>query len=296
MKVTINNKEYEFIKSSIEDNPYRESYFDLVKKVFGLDFTIWYKSGFCDDSFVTYTLFCDGAAVATAGVVVNDFVFEGNPKRFAQISTVATDPEYRGMGLSNFLVERVLDDWRENCDCIYLYANDSVTEFYPKFGFIPADEFMYSRPLTKTGGDFRKLNLSCQEDAALLAHKLEKPNPFSKLALVGGIGITMFHCFTFLRDSIYYIEEHDAVIIADQDEEEMFCYDVYANNDCRLEDLLGIIAEEGTVEVALGFTPKSSEGYTVTELEEGNSTLFVLEGKENIFAKGKVVLPFLSRA
>jgi len=57
-------------------------------------------------------------------------------------------------------METVLEEWKGNCDCIYLYANDSVVNFYPKFGFVSAYEYRYHVPTTKKDGVFRKLDMS----------------------------------------------------------------------------------------------------------------------------------------
>jgi len=147
-QVFINGKKYGFVANAIHDvDAVRESYFALVQKMFGLDFRPWYNSGFCRDVFVPYTLFDGDTAVASAGVVKNEFLWQGERKMYVQISTVATDPDYRGRGLSRWLMDYVLDEWRDNCDCIYLYANDSVVDFYPKFGFVPTHEHRYSLPV-----------------------------------------------------------------------------------------------------------------------------------------------------
>jgi len=296
MHVTINGQDYKFVPNAMQDEAARESYFRLVHSVFGLEFTPWYESGFSDDSFIPYTLFADNRAVASVGVVVNDFTWRNSPRRYVQISTVVTDPAYRKRGLSRWLTETALDEWREKCNCIYLYANDSVVEFYPKFGFIPAQEYTYSMPLTKRDGIFRKLDLGVQSDVELLIQKHRASNPFSLLAMDDDIGILMFHCVTFLRDYIYYIEKYDAVVIAAEEERELFCYDIYASAPSDISDLLGIIASEDTHAVTLGFTPKDGTGYTIEQAEEENTTFFVLEGKENILADHKVTFPFLSRA
>ncbi|MCL2377206.1 MAG: GNAT family N-acetyltransferase [Defluviitaleaceae bacterium] len=296
MQVTINGSVYDFVKSPIRDNLYREGYFNLIEKVFGLSFVPWYESGFCGDSFIPYTLFSDGAAVASVGVVINNFNFNGAPKRYIQISTVATDNEYRKQGLSRWLAETVLKEWKDSCDCIYLYANDSVAKFYPKFGFIPMDEHRYHMPISRKDGLYRKLDISNKRDVKLLVEMHTKSNPFSLLAIDRGVELMMFHCITFLYDNIYYLEEHDAIVIADHENNDMFCYDIYGKGHCNINDLLGIVAKDSTTDVTLGFTPKDARGYTIEKANEEDTTVFVLGGKEALLADKKITLPFLSRA
>jgi len=296
LKVTINENEYSFISNAIEDTRCRESYFSLVKKVFGLDFKPWYLSGFCRGSFIPYTLFDGDAAVSTVGVVINDFTWRDGTKKYIQISTVATDPDYRNQGLSRWLTETVLNEWKENCDSVYLYANDSVVDFYPKFGFIAVNEYRYQMPVEKTGGVFRKLDLSIREDVDLLIKKHKESNPFSLLAMDDDLEIMMFHCVSYLYDNIYYIEKYDAVVIAEQENRDMFCYDIFSGSYGVISDILGIIASEEICTVTLGFTPVDDTGYTVEKANEEDTTVFLLDGMENLFADHKITFPFLSRA
>jgi len=294
--ISINGIEYSFVSNAIREEKSRESYFSLVHEVFGLDFKPWYQSGFCDNCFVPYTLYFGNTAVSSVGIVINDFKWRNDTKRYIQISTVATNSKYRKQGLSRWLTETVLKEWQEKCDAIYLYANDSVVSFYPKFGFSPADEYRYHMPIRKRDGEFRKLDLSIKNDVDLLIKKHTESNPFSLFPMVEDVEIMMFHCINFLHDNIFYIEKYDTVVIAEQENHDMFCYDIYSNNHYDINDVLGIIASEDTCTVTLGFTPKEVTGYTVEKADEDNTTVFVLNGKENIFTDDKITLPFLSRA
>jgi len=293
---TINGCEYDFVKNPIKNNAYRESYFKLIKNVFGLDFIPWYESGFCGDSFIPYTLFSNGNAIASAGVVINNFDFNGTLKKYVQISTVVTSSDYRNRGLSKWLIETILTEWRDNSDCIYLYANDSVTSFYSKLGFVPASEYRYHMLLSKKSEACRKLDLLSKNDVRLLTEMYIKSNPYSLISTNKGIELMMFHCTSFLHDNIYYIPRYDAVVIAEHKRNNLFCYDIYGGGNCDISDLLGIVAQDNTTGAILGFTPKDASGFIITQANEKNTTVFVLEGKENPFADNKITLPFLSRA
>ena len=295
-KILINGKEYRFTSTAIKDKASRESYFDLAQKVFGLDFGPWYQSGFFNDSFIPYTLFDNGIAVSSVGVVINNFRWGGTTKKYAQISTVMTDPDYRMQGLSRWLTEKVIEEWKNKCDSIYLYANDSVAEFYPKFGFVPVDEYRYSLPVTKKDGQYRKLNLSVQSDVDLLIKKHKESNPFSLLATEDAAGIMMFHCITFLHDNIFYIEKYDAIVIAEQDGHGIFCHDIYSSGHADICDILGTIVFAEPCIATLGFTPKTPLGYTIKKANENDTILFVLDGMKNILAENKITFPFLTRA
>ncbi|GIO00553.1 hypothetical protein J5TS2_12210 [Brevibacillus halotolerans] len=46
-----------------------------------------------------------------------------------------THPDYRNKGLSGKLMHYIIDKYEKECDFIYLFANETVLDFYPKFGF-----------------------------------------------------------------------------------------------------------------------------------------------------------------
>ena len=296
LNILINRKEYQYISNSIKNEEFRESYFNLAHKVFGVNFRPWYQSGFCSESFIPYTLYTNGIAVSSVGVVLNNFKWGGKLKRYAQISTVMTESSHRMQGLGRWLLETVIEEWKKKCDAVYLYANDSVVDFYPMFGFMPVDEYRYSLSVTKRNGDFRKLDLSIQNDVDLLVKKHKESNRLSLLSMQDDVEIMMFHCITFLRDYIYYIEEYDAIVIAKQDGHEIFCYDIYSDGLNSISSMLSTIASTDSCTAMLGFTPKEASAYTVEKANEGNTTLFVLNGMENILTENKITLPFLSRA
>jgi predicted GNAT family N-acyltransferase len=49
---------------------------------------------------------------------------------------VTTHPDYRGKGLSARLVNKVLEEYENKYDYMYLFANESVLDFHLKFGLI----------------------------------------------------------------------------------------------------------------------------------------------------------------
>ena len=135
MKYNINSQNYDLVSDLIKETKTRKEYFAFAKNVFGLDFSIWYNSGFWGDKFVPYTLFDGDKAVASVGVSLSEIEWDGHIGRFTQLSTVMTEPSYRGKGLNQWLLKLVISKWKVKSDCIYLYATDSVVDYYPKFGF-----------------------------------------------------------------------------------------------------------------------------------------------------------------
>ena len=295
MKVIINGKEYNYISNAMQNEKVRKNYFEFINQAFGLDFTPWSQSGF-SGSFIPYTLFDGDAAVASVGIAISNFKWKDSLKKYAQISTVATGQAYRKKGLSRWLMTNVINEWKDKADSIYLYANDSVVDFYPKFGFEATNEYRYKLIAAKKQGNFRKLNIKDRDDVALLIRKYHESNPFSLIPTHENAEMMMFHCVTFLQENIYYIEQYDAVVIADYENDDLFCYDIFTNANCSIYDVLGVLVSNNTKTITLGFTPKFSDNYSIEKVCEEDTTLFVLHGKENLFCDNKITLPFLSRA
>lgn len=70
-------------------------------------------------------------------------------------------------------------------DGIYLYGNDTVLDLYPKFGFVTATEYQYTKQISAVPKNFAKLHMSSKENLYLLEQYYNKENMFdsSKMLL-----------------------------------------------------------------------------------------------------------------
>jgi predicted GNAT family N-acyltransferase len=295
MKCFIKGQEYTYINDILEDMVISMSYFQLAKQIFGLEFEKWYQPDHWDNRFIPYVIMHEDMVISGAAVCINDISWFEERKRYVQISTVMTLPEYRNNGLGRYLMEAVLNDWKDKCDAIYLLANDAVVNFYPQFGFEAFKEFQYSKPVSKSNGIYRKLDIDNPDDWHLLIEKYMLGNPFSALT-VENKSQFIFHCIRSFSKDVYYVDKYDAVAIFRFEGDNLTCYDIFTDGNFRLDDLLNIIATESTKVIYLGFTPKLKEGYIIEESREPDTHLFVLKGKENIFKDNQVMFPILSRA
>ncbi len=121
-----------FHKAYRNDEALRKSFNDLATLVFGINFEEWHQ-------------YVDGRKlIANVSVNVLDFVVNGEEKRAIQIGTVMTHPEYRNRGLSKRLMHKVLEAYENRYDFMYLFANQNVLDFYPKFGFKAVSDYPFS--------------------------------------------------------------------------------------------------------------------------------------------------------
>ena len=284
------------IDANVRLSPARESFLALSRQIFGLEFAPWDEKGYWTDRYRPYALVRDGQVVANASANIIDTRVDGVKKRYIQIGTVMCHPDFRGQGLMRRVMGALMADWQDRCDAMYLYGNDSVLEFYPKFGFSADREYIHSGAVTPCGGDFVPLDMDQPEGVALLRRLYAQGNPYSALPMLDNFGLIMFYCGFFLKRNVFYSPRHGVACVAEQEGDTLLLHDVFGASDAPLTQLIAQIAAPDTKRVTLGFTPLDEAPFTCAPLYEDDQTLFVLRGKENVFAQRHVRFPFLSHA
>lgn len=297
MNIEIKDKEYRFIYDYKEDGALRKSFNNLTNKIWGFDFEAWYQSGYWGDGCYLYSLMNGDQMVSHITVSVFDCVILGEKKTLVQLGTVMTDEEYRGEGLNRFLMEKVLDDWNDKCDFIYLFANESVLHFYPKFGFSAVNE--YEAVKTKFGSmtsPFRKLEIEDVADFNLLDRIGKKAVPMFDLSVVNNIGTIMFYCqaLEIFKDNLYYFSDLDAIAVAEYDEETLVVHDILSAKNVDVDIIVDSLKKEHTQNVHLRFVPHDSEKYELRDFKDEDLVLFVSTKAKSYFDENKLIFPTLS--
>lgn len=275
--ITIGGEAYTFVKSYRKEDSLRQSLNCLTKKTFGFDFERWYQAGLWSDKYRPYSLVHRDEIVANVSVNPIDFLVEDRLIPTIQIGTVMTDPAYRHRGLCRVLMDIVIKEYEESSELIYLYANDSVLNFYPKFGFQKAEEFIYTKSLVrkKSGYQVRKLNLRQEKDLALARNLVENTLPTAKYSMVGNPDLVMFYLTSFLLDNVCYIPELELLSVVEYEEGTLKLLDVFCPHSFDLEEVINALLTEDAMNVRLGFTPKDTEGFLCELLREEGTTFFV---------------------
>lgn len=245
----------------------------------------------------SYTLFKSEQAIANLSVNIMDFITDGKQQKYIQIGTIATDEEYRNKGLSRYLMERALEDWSNNSDFIYLYANNTVLDFYPKFGFKDVKEYEYFIDVDKdviVHSTFVKLNMDEQKNRDILYELINESRVFSRIAMRNA-DLVMFYCTSFMKDNVYYSKSLNTIVIARYNENKLHLFDIFSGSNIELEEVIDLLVNTGIKEVILGFTPLDSKGMKTRELI-GDDTLFIQNHHTGLFDNNKVMFPLLSHA
>lgn len=275
--VTINDEEYTLISDYREDARYRESLNRLVKKTYGFDFEAWYRKGYWTDSYRPYSLVHNNEIVSNVSVNPIDFLIGGSLHRTVQLGTVMTEEAYRNKGLSRVLMEYVIKEYENSCECIYLYANDSVLDFYPKFGFKKAEEYICTKQITKqpTAYAVRKIDMGNSYDRGLVKRLVKNTIPVSGYSMTGNPGLVMFYLISFMMNDIYYIKELDLAAVASYEGDNLFLTEVFCEHEFNLEEVVNSLAVKKETKVVLGFTPLNTNSYNEELLQEDGNSFFV---------------------
>lgn len=297
-KVLVNGKEYGFAKDFKDNALLRKSFNALTQKTYGFDFEQWYQNGYWGNSYMPYSLMDGEAIVANVSISIMDCSVLGENKKYVQIGTVMTDPAWRNQGLSRYLMERVMQEWKNECDMIYLFANDSVLDFYPKFGLAAVNEHQCSKAIENDNEamDAEKLDMSLENNRKLLVEKVSNSVAISKLSMLKNPGLIMFYCTSFMRGDVYCLEEQDAIAIAEFDGDTLCLQDVFSSSRVDLDKIIDSLASKKVKKVVLGFTPYETDGYCVNLLHEEDTTLFVMKDKTGLFKDNRLMFPVLSHA
>ena len=276
------------------DKQLRDSFNRLAEQTFGLNFEGWYQNGFWGDNYDPHSIVIDGEVVSNVSVNRTDLVFGGRRYHILQLGTVMTAPEYRGRGLNRAIMEYIEREYAD-ADGIYLFANDTVVDYYPRFGFRPGRE-MACRKAVIASDTCRAEQVLMDGPAAWdrLAAAMEKSTFREGCPMVGNPGLIFFYASQFMTDAVYHIPSLDAWVIAEQEGKSLTIHNIFADASVTVEDVAAAFA--GVEEICLGFAPENPEGWESAELQEEDTHFFVKGSVFAEFEESGLRIPSLSHA
>ncbi|WKK99868.1 GNAT family N-acetyltransferase [Paenibacillus amylolyticus] len=178
-------------------------FFELAVNTFEINFEDWYQQGYWGERYIPYSYVDGDQVIANVSVNILELIIHGEKKKAIQIGTVMTHPDYRGKGLSTRLMNKVLEEYDNKYDYMYLFANESVLDFYPKFGFKPVEEHLFSINYTAKKSpepaNIRKINVTNAVDLRLIqklaSERLPVSAAFCYRSCPGHIHVLLLECF-----------------------------------------------------------------------------------------------------
>lgn len=289
---------YQISHNIKETEQLRKSFNELAMETFGISFESWYKLGYWQENYIPYAFIKDNEVIANASITKSELVINEQQYQVIQIGTVMTKKEYQGQGLSRKLMETIIKDYQEKVDFIYLFANETVLEFYPKFGFKRVDELSTSIDTNQV--DNRKTGIEIcdfQEQKEKLENQVKKRSTnHLKTYDKENFFLSLFYFSTVFNECLYYISELDVFLTFEVEEKELHLYDALMTADVSFQEILSYLPLEGIETIICHFQLKEIEGLQKTEevISIDDDALFVLGVEGSTL--GKVKLPLFSHA
>ena len=289
-------KKMEVIKNYRNDKKLRDSFNQLAEAVFGLSFENWYQNGYWGDNYNPYSIIIDGKIVSNVSVNKTPMMVNGEKKMYIQLGTVMTYEEYRNRGYVRRIMEEVMKDYEDIVNGMYLFANDSVCEFYPKFGFSQGKEYIYSREIHNAQEmKMEKVIMDSREKWEDIERVMNANTLRGQMDMVENNELIMFYVTQFMSEDVYYHEETDTYVIAEVDGQEAFIHSVFSSTVEDLDVVFELLGAD-VKNISLGFTPLNPEKYQIKELKEDDTTFFVRGKDIEVFEEKKLRIPSLAHA
>ena len=283
------------VKGYRDDPKLRSSFNRLARETFGLDFEPWYQKGFWTDDYNPYSVLLDGEIVANVSVNRTDMIIAGERRRLYQLGTVMTGEAYRNRGYIRAIMAEIERDIAD-ADGVYLFGNDSVLEFYPKFGFVRGTEHIYTQTIEQDGiCTMERVRMDSPVGWIRLRMAMENSKFETGCTMLDNPGLIFFYAAQFMQDCVYHDRRLDAWAIAEMADGELTMHNVFAPAGVTLQDVIASFGAQ-VRRVILGFTPGNPTGFDCAPYHEEDCTFFVRGAAFDDFAQRKLRIPSLSHA
>ena len=297
---------YEFGNKVRDNDTLRASFNELTRQTFGFDFVGWYEARQWGDFYIPHVLLDGEKVVSNVSVNIMQFDVQGVKKNYIQLGTVMTDNAYRGQGLNREIMERIMAEHKDKVDGIYLFGNDDVVSYYPKFGFKPAKEYEYYLTCGDTSNVevyvLEKVDMQDKAQAEkfydfMCAYEVDanKLNQNDAMYMNENVNLFQFWLGAGYGDCVYYLPETNAYAILEVDGGRVLICQIFGKAEVDILRLVKAIHPEYT-EVVLGYTPVHKEKYSVREHKEEDCTMFIIGEDLACMEDEKIMFPVLSHA
>lgn len=296
--IYINKKPYTLHIAYQDDEAKRKAFNAMTYDFWEFTFESYYQSGYWDNQCILFSLFEGEAIVAHTTLSLFSTHTPTGTLQLGQLGTVMTATTHTKQGLSRFLMDYIFDTYRNQLDGYFLFANDTVLDFYPKFGFVKTCEYQATKAFQKQSSSYtvHALDLKNPADLALFQHYLKTGKTACRFD-TSNYGLTHFYCYANpdfgFSESLYVIPEAETLVIAQQEEADLLILRAYYLGQNHLDRAFNAVASTATTRIVLGYTPEE-DGYDFQRYQEDDLTLFVTPSLLSFFEKQHTMIPILS--
>ena len=242
------------------DSVWHDRFFGFIESVFGgRTFFVWGARGGWADGYEVFAMVVDDQIVSTVGCMSMRYVINSEARNGFQLGAVATRPDHRNRGLARLLIKKVLSELDAPDQPVILFANSSVLDFYPRFGFrrLAQTRFVGHIHLRPAGTFAPSLDLASPIDRAWLADHCARANAIGQgFAARDYYPALLFH-LTRRPRLVFRLDSFGAVVIVRQEGERLLIEDLLATRPLRLSDALPHVCAQPVRTIEFGFDPES---------------------------------------
>lgn len=291
----------ELVSNYMRDDTLRHALNELAKKTFWIDFEDWVTGGYFEGDYIPYSFMENGKIISNVSANRMTFLQNGVERNYIQIGTVMTDENYRRRGLAKKLIDHVIEQYKDNCDGFYLFANLEALEFYDQCGFSRVTEYRYEVKeefckRRSEGERFMPVNTADGQMKQKYMDMIRHSAVNSSMEQINKFGLQMF--YTADMENVCYAKDMDCFIVAETEGDTLFLQSIICENQVALSDVLCRMSGEYH-ECRLGFTPTLKDiDMCIAEKYDGaeDYRLFYFGDQLKSIEKEKLYFPELSHA
>jgi len=273
-----------------DDAALKAEFIEFLKRIFDFDLTRWNEMGYWDRNFMPFSYFDGSRMVSNVCIYSLDMMVADKRSRVAQVSSVATLPDYRRRGLGAKLMEKAMEWARSEHDFFFLFADEEAFPLYRKSGFRMVDEFKTQIAVegSSAAGGAIKLDIEKSDDLKMIERFAAERSPVSNQLGVLNNKLLMFWITYYLSDSVYHIPDLDILVMYRRENETVTISDIVGEKIPSFSDIYPYISDESDRSVEFLFMTDRLQLDDISYIRvEGNGTHlqgnFPLEGTPFIF-------------
>jgi predicted N-acetyltransferase YhbS len=257
----------------------RFSEFDAsVFKDGGGTFSAWGARGGWVEGYDVLAMVVDDRIVGTVGRTSMRYAINGVERNGYQLGAVATHVAHRNRGLARRLMDKVLGELDAPDQPVVLFANSSVLDFYPRFGFRRLAQAGFTGHADVRPADTLApgLDLAKPTDRAWLADHCAKASAIGRRFAARDYYSAMLFHLTRQPRMVFRLDLFGAVVIVRQDGDRLLIEDLLAIRPFRLADALPHVCALPVRTLEFGFHPEAWWPEAESRaLDDDDSPLFV---------------------
>lgn len=233
------------------DKAYQKLLNDLLEPIF-FDFKFWYDLDLWDSQYESYAVMQDGEMISNICVFKTQVLLNSVQHQALSVGAVATKAGLGGQGHARLLMEHIINKYQDMP--MYLFANETVLDFYPRFGFKRIYEKL---PVAHQiiHNDTAPRNLAL-DDPIVWESIFHRINYSSILDCLNTASINLFHVYYgHLKECIYHIPELETVVIAQQDAGTLKIFGVFSTIHISFEVFTKFLPFKNVNRIEFGFMP-----------------------------------------